>query len=579
MRILALLLGIALFPVMAGYAAGVLDSPHNLSAGSLAAIKATEETRVCIFCHTPHHATILSDPSYPGPLWSRQENANEYTLYQSPTIQGLPGQPQGASRLCLSCHDGTIALGSPSALGTSAVLPTLSGRRSSLGLDLSDDHPISMEYGARPEEFNDADTLLSHRVRLSRNQYVECTSCHDPHDNQFGKFVVMDLSAQSDGLCTVCHAKSGWLGSAHQTGGTRTTAALTDEVSRNGCINCHLSHAAHQGPSLLRLADAGAGLDSNCLAACHNGTGSYSALANIAEQFNPARYTHPLDYDSGANLHEANEALPLSRDRKHVHCIDCHNPHQSRWEDAPLTVANAPEVNGVLRGVRGVTLGGAVADQAAYEYQICFRCHSGIDAIYFSEPIRKVTRLFESVDPADLAKRFDPASAPSFHPVAAQRTGDGRSLLPGANTLSIYCANCHHPHGADEPYMLRAANPQTFPNFEGTTFPLCYSCHNENYLLNLSASAMLHANHVLGHHPSGNSDPVPCSACHDPHGVPYVAGRTSSDNSLHLVNFDRRYVPADAAYSAGPSPSCLNLQGAGTVRACHPSSVANPASY
>ncbi len=61
------------------------------------------------------------------------------------------GQPTGASRMCLSCHDGTIALGaiasSPTEIplrGDIRFIPEYSP--SNLGTDLSDDHPISFVY-------------------------------------------------------------------------------------------------------------------------------------------------------------------------------------------------------------------------------------------------------------------------------------------------------------------------------------------------------------------------------------------------------------------------------------------------
>ena len=65
---------------------------------------------ICIVCHTPHNAVTLPD----APLWNHQLSAiANYTLYDntvSGTFNATTGQPNGASKLCLSCHDGTIAL-------------------------------------------------------------------------------------------------------------------------------------------------------------------------------------------------------------------------------------------------------------------------------------------------------------------------------------------------------------------------------------------------------------------------------------------------------------------------------------
>lgn len=569
------LLLLVIFPMPSGHSASVLDSPHNLSVASTASIKSTTEERICIFCHTPHHATLISDPNYPGPLWSREENFNVYTIYDSSTVISRSGQPQGPSRLCLSCHDGTIALSSP---GTATTMGALASYSTSavLGQDLSDDHPISMEYGANPQEFHDPALLRQSRINLYyRNgvMNVECTSCHDPHDNQYGNFSVMDTALQTDALCTACHNKDGWSGSDHQSGGSRYSGAVPAAVEKNGCVNCHVSHGAEQGESLLQLSAVGASLDSNCVTTCHNGVSPYS---DIPGQFNRT-YSHPLDYDGGATAHTANELLPLATARKHVHCVDCHNPHQARWQDAPLDAINAPAVNGVLKGARGVAMNGEMIVPAIYEYQVCFGCHSGNDARNgdFNDSILRVRRIYNS---QDLSERFDPATAGSYHPVATATTGTGASLRATAKTDYIYCNSCHQPHGSSEPHLLRAANPDLFPNLQGTDFPLCYGCHNDVYLLNSSPSATLHNNHVSGSHPSGNSDRVPCSACHDPHGVPFISGQSNGDRS-RLINFDRRYVPETAVYSATPSPSC-SITGPGTDGlVCHPASVTNPATY
>ena len=133
-------------------ASSIKNSPHDLSAGSSAAIKATTESRICIFCHTPHAAVKLKyDPTYTGPLWNREENLAEYQPYVSDTIAAAPGQPLGPSRLCLSCHDGTIALGAPKAHQVTEVLDRAMSAQNIIGTDLRDDHPVSMEYDLKPQ--------------------------------------------------------------------------------------------------------------------------------------------------------------------------------------------------------------------------------------------------------------------------------------------------------------------------------------------------------------------------------------------------------------------------------------------
>src|SRR4051812_27176929 len=82
----------------------IVNSKHNLSASGPASIRATSEQQVCIFCHSAHGAGTIQ------PLWNRNTPVGAYTVYSSTSLQAKPGQPTGTSKLCLSCHDGTIAV-------------------------------------------------------------------------------------------------------------------------------------------------------------------------------------------------------------------------------------------------------------------------------------------------------------------------------------------------------------------------------------------------------------------------------------------------------------------------------------
>ncbi|MDH5570903.1 MAG: hypothetical protein OEY89_03995, partial [Gammaproteobacteria bacterium] len=105
MRLPAIFLAMMIVLVSLNVQAGIVNTRHNLSTSGIGTIKATDEQEVCVFCHTPHN----SDPV--APLWNRNSSGSTYLPYSSSTVVGSPGQPTGASMLCLSCHDGTIALG------------------------------------------------------------------------------------------------------------------------------------------------------------------------------------------------------------------------------------------------------------------------------------------------------------------------------------------------------------------------------------------------------------------------------------------------------------------------------------
>ena len=129
--------------------ANIRATKHNLSAQGGNTIHAQTESEICVFCHTPHGAYQSK------PIWNRNldyQASALYTLYGSSTLDAIPSRPNGATRLCLSCHDGVLALGAvmnqnaqhntniPMANGVT----TMPQGNTLLGLDLHNDHPVSI---------------------------------------------------------------------------------------------------------------------------------------------------------------------------------------------------------------------------------------------------------------------------------------------------------------------------------------------------------------------------------------------------------------------------------------------------
>ena len=114
--------------------AALVNTKHNLSVSGPGTVKATGETQICIFCHAPHN----SSPT--PPLWNRRSPGSTYTPYTSSTQRAAVGQPTGASLMCLSCHDGTIALGDvltrAAPISMSGGVTTMPAGASRLGTDL-----------------------------------------------------------------------------------------------------------------------------------------------------------------------------------------------------------------------------------------------------------------------------------------------------------------------------------------------------------------------------------------------------------------------------------------------------------
>ncbi|MBK5105738.1 MAG: hypothetical protein JJE42_15940, partial [Burkholderiales bacterium] len=312
--------------------ADVRNTKHNLSVDGSGTVKAVSETQVCVFCHTPHAATAGVTP-----LWNRALSNATYIPYTSSSldaeaIQGSLEQPGGSSKLCLSCHDGTLAIGNVNVLGgqgspttpgsisipmtgtgAGGVMPggagATTGFTRNLGVDLTNDHPISVNYtsalATRDGELRVVDANqkwppgggavigirapgLRPAVPLEASGpggvgQVQCGTCHDPHlretDTTRGnqKFLRQNRFQQAlpttthdvvnDIICLACHDKNlgngAWAYSAHANPLVATQtyqaapAAQRDfpanlPVWKAACLNCHDTHTVQGARRLLR---------------------------------------------------------------------------------------------------------------------------------------------------------------------------------------------------------------------------------------------------------------------------------------------------------------------------------------
>ena len=81
-------------------------------------------------------------------------------------------------------------------------------RFDNLGTDLTDDHPISFPYdphlAIRDERLMHPRSLHP-SLRLDAGGELQCTTCHDPHDDTYSDFLI-ESNAGSQ-LCGRCHLK------------------------------------------------------------------------------------------------------------------------------------------------------------------------------------------------------------------------------------------------------------------------------------------------------------------------------------------------------------------------------------
>ncbi len=509
----------------------VSETVHNLSASGPGQTRAQAEGEVCIFCHAPHNTNAVS------PLWNRDLPASSYRIYESSTLDARPGQPTGASKLCLSCHDGTIALGN--VLSRADKIRMAGGDfmpagLANLGTDLSDDHPISFHYtsglAAADRQLASPGALPS-EVKLDRTGQLQCTSCHDPHHNLYGAFLVM--SDEFGRLCTACHLMDGWAQGSHRVASAAVSGARAGDwpymtVAENACRSCHRSHTAGSHERLLIYENE----EDNCLC-CHDGS---VARLNIRAELDKTSAHDPRLYQG---LHDPVETTAGMEG--HVECVDCHNAHAA----APVgRVVAYVAIGPTLSQVGGVTAGGGYVENARHEYEVCYRCHA-------DSAVQVRRRVARQAEQPNLRLSFSPTN-PSFHPVVVASPGrDTVSLVPGLAVGSlIRCTDCHNnnagpraggsgpdgPHGSiydfllERNYTVRDDTPES--EFD---YALCYKCHQRSSLLS-DRSFPTHRLHVVDQR-------TPCSACHDPHGVSTLLG-TGSDHT-HLINFDTTIVRPD----------------------------------
>lgn len=231
-KILMLVAAVVLFavPVMAGVnvpGGGIKNSKHNLGSSGfgngLYADSNTVTSQICVFCHTPH----TSDGDRTRPLWVRETRSVTKT-YSSITINNAPSTAlMVVAKLCLSCHDGSIAPGATASgkgTSTNTLLVGTQMIRSTYNIgggtgDLGNDHPIGMDYVASKtaDEAAGSNAALRtvgaggpqaswFRTVGAVSNVMDCSTCHELH-NSTPNAKFLRVTRDSSGICRTCHNK------------------------------------------------------------------------------------------------------------------------------------------------------------------------------------------------------------------------------------------------------------------------------------------------------------------------------------------------------------------------------------
>jgi len=210
----------------------IINSAHDLRAyetGGIAVGNTSPSYALCNFCHIAHKRGSDTFQNWNGPLlWNHTiSSTTSYGVYSSNSFNGYGtdiadlgasnGPGYTTSNLCLSCHDGTLAVDSFYVAVQGATSTKKMGDISNDFVinNLTNTHPVNFTYyGASwipqagvlaPASMISVDAAGS--VPLE-NGKMQCWTCHDAHN---GKSGIFEQNFPSNGIptggvfCQYCH--------------------------------------------------------------------------------------------------------------------------------------------------------------------------------------------------------------------------------------------------------------------------------------------------------------------------------------------------------------------------------------
>ena len=202
--------------ILATLASGRADAELQSTAHDFSSV--APDGQGCPACHAPHAAKTTEL------AWNNTLSRASFGWSDASQTSGGTRLPtnirtwSGSTKVCLSCHDGSVDTRSFASAKPTAHLV-------SLGHDLKGSHPVAIPYpyNGTKNTYNGITTgegtLKSGWVpapagvklysdpagSAPNNRGLECASCHDPHGSPYGKF--LRVSNIRGALCLQCHVK------------------------------------------------------------------------------------------------------------------------------------------------------------------------------------------------------------------------------------------------------------------------------------------------------------------------------------------------------------------------------------
>jgi hypothetical protein len=210
----------------------IVGGPHDLRAtgtGGTGTGVNGPSYALCNYCHVAHKFSSEGGLGPNGPstlLWNHTlSSSTAYTMYTSWTQKatdlaslqatGTNADLTNPSIMCMSCHDGTVALNSTytGAIGSNGALPAAAIINPA---DVNKTHPVNFTYDSTlagaagmkvPAGVNGVDNNTNPVVPLFGGK-MQCSTCHEPHTNShylFRTFATV-YTTTNGSWCLYCHS-------------------------------------------------------------------------------------------------------------------------------------------------------------------------------------------------------------------------------------------------------------------------------------------------------------------------------------------------------------------------------------